>query len=198
MIVIGIKRPMKEGQKMTKKISVFGGASPDPGSEPYQQAYELGKLLGSAGFTVLTGGYMGTMEATSRGASEAGAHVIGVTCQEIEHYRPVGPNEWVEEEWAYETLIDRIKALVTHCDGAIALPGGAGTLTEICMTWNHLIINSIEPKPMILMGSGWQKIMETFFHEQGDYISMKNREYLSFAPDPQAALDLLKLFSGLC
>ena len=83
---------------MAKRISVFGGSNPKPGSEAYQDAYELGTLLGQAGLTVLTGGYMGTMEATSRGANEAGGHVIGVTCDEIETFRPVGPNPWITEE----------------------------------------------------------------------------------------------------
>ena len=183
---------------MTMKISVFGGSSPKPESQAYQQAYELGKLLGSAGFTVLTGGYFGTMEATSKGASESGGHVIGVTCEEIEHFRPIGPNRWVAEEERYQTLTKRIDALVNDCDGAIALPGGVGTLTEVSMMWNQLIINSISPKPLILMGGGWHKIMETFMDELGDYIPMKAREYVSFAPNPQAAFDLLKLFSGLC
>ena len=55
-----------------KRITVFGGSQPKPGDEDYQQALRLGALLGSAGFTVLTGGYVGTMEAVSRGAAENG------------------------------------------------------------------------------------------------------------------------------
>jgi uncharacterized protein (TIGR00730 family) len=179
------------------KVSVFGGSNPKPGSKAYQQAYELGKLLGSAGLTVLTGGYMGTMEATSRGASEAGGHVIGVTCDEIEAYRPVGPNPWVAEEWRRKTLQTRIDALVENCDAAIALPGGVGTLLEICSTWNRLVINAIAPKPMILLGSGWQKTIETFFSTLGDYVAMENREYIAFAPDPEAALEIVNQFLGL-
>jgi uncharacterized protein (TIGR00725 family) len=62
------------------KISVFGGSQPEEGSLAYQEAYQLGKLLAEAGHIVLTGGYIGTMEAVSRGASEADGHVIGVTC----------------------------------------------------------------------------------------------------------------------
>ena len=69
------------------RISVFGGSSPKPGDLAYEQAYYLGKLIGEAGYTVLTGGYIGTMEAVSRGAAEAGGHVIGVTCDQIENWR---------------------------------------------------------------------------------------------------------------
>ena len=44
------------------------------------------------------------MSAVSQGASEAGGHVIGVTCYQIEQFRPLAPNEWVIEEMRYETL----------------------------------------------------------------------------------------------
>lgn len=179
------------------KISVFGGSSPQPESEAYQQAYELGKLLAEAGLTVMTGGYMGTMEAVSRGASEAGGHVIGVTSEALEAWRPIGPNQWVEEEWRCETFRERLNSLIENCDGAIALPGGIGTLLEICLTWNQLVIQTIDPKPLILIGKPWHKILETFFQQLGDYVPLEHREYIAFAPDPHAALELLEYFSGL-
>ena len=76
------------------------------------------------------------MEAVSRGASEAGGHVIGVTCVDIENWRKVGANRWVKEEWRKQTLIERLQALVEGCDAALALPGGPGTLTEVSLMWN--------------------------------------------------------------
>jgi uncharacterized protein (TIGR00730 family) len=179
---------------MTKRISVFGGSSPEPGSKAYQAAYELGKYLGQAGLTVLTGGYMGTMEAASRGANEAGGHVIGVTCEEIESFRPVGPNPWVQEEWRRKTLRDRLSALLDNCDAAIALPGGVGTLLEINLCWNEFAIHAQDPKPLILIGSGWRTVMETFFKELGEYVHIKAREYIAFAPDPSGAFELLGQF----
>ena len=62
-------------------VSVFGSAAPLPGQPLYQVGLELGRLLGEQGFSVMTGGYCGTMEAVSRGANEAGSNVIGVTCR---------------------------------------------------------------------------------------------------------------------
>ena len=53
-------------------ISIFGGSQPKEGDIAYAEAQELGKLLAQRGHTVLTGGYIGTMEAVSRGASDAG------------------------------------------------------------------------------------------------------------------------------
>ena len=182
---------------MVKKISVFGGSTPEPGSPAYQEAYELGQLLGEQGLTVLTGGYTGTMEAVSRGAGEKDGHVIGVTSDEIEAWRPIGPNAWVAEEWRCQTLNERLNTLVTRCDAAIALPGGIGTLLEIVLTWNQLAVDIIEPKPIILLGSGWQRVMETFFSELGEYVSVDDRQYLAYAPDPTSALELLNNFLGL-
>ena len=112
-------------------ITVFGGSHPKIGSPAYAEAYELGKLLAQAGHAVLTGGYIGTMEAVSCGAAEAGGHVIGVTCDEIEKWRGVKANAWVREERHFQTLEQRLIELVHACDAAIALPGGPGTLTEI-------------------------------------------------------------------
>lgn len=179
---------------MTKRVSVFGSANPKPGTEAYQDAYRLGRLIGSAGLTVLTGGYMGTMEAVSRGAAEIGGHVVGVTSEVIEAYRPIGPNAWVAEEWRCKTLSERLQRLIESCDAAFALPGGVGTLLEVCLMWNRLVIHSIEPKPMILVGDGWHKVMEVFFGELGEYVSLESREYIAFAPDSQSAFTLLRFF----
>jgi len=140
---------------------------------------------------------MGTMEAVSRGASEAGGHVIGVTSDEIENFRPIGPNKWVAEEIRRKTLGERLNTLIDDADACIALPGGIGTLLEICLTWNQLVINTIAPKPLILVGDAWYEIMETFFNELGDYIPIGSREYIAFAPDPKAVMMLLEKFSQI-
>lgn len=182
---------------MTKIISVFGSSNPQPGTCTYELAYTLGKLLGGAGLDVITGGYMGTMAATSQGAKEAGGHVIGATCQEIEAWHPVAPNQWVDEEWHCETLLERLDKMINNCDAAIALPGGVGTLLEICATWNLLGINVLNPKPVILIGEDWHTVMRQLFVSLGDYIPMRNREFLAFAPNPEAAFELLGHFLKL-
>jgi hypothetical protein len=173
------------------KVSVFGGASPKADSAAYQTAFELGKLLGENGVTVLTGGYMGTMEAVSKGANEAGSHVIGVTCEEIEAWRPIKANPWVIEEWPNKTLRQRLFKLIDNCQAAIALPGGIGTLAEISLTWNQIAIHATDPKPLILLGDGWHKVLETFFRELGPYVTINSREFLGFAPDPGGAIEIL-------
>ena len=103
-------------------ISVFGGSQPKEGDSAYEEAMLLGRLLAQRGHTVLTGGYIGTMEAVSRGAHEAGGHVVGVTCSDIENWRKVSPNRWVKEERRYKTLNERLQALIDGCDAALVLP----------------------------------------------------------------------------
>ncbi|MBE3065860.1 MAG: LOG family protein [Chloroflexi bacterium] len=173
------------------KITVFGGSQPKQGDAAYAEACELGKLLAEAGHTVLTGGYIGTMEAVSRGANEAGGHVIGVTCANIEAWRPVKPNAWVQEERRFATLQERLNELVLACDAAIALPGGPGTLTEIALTWNLMIVNSMPPKPLILTGAGWRSVMESFYNSFEAYIPQNQRILISFATNIQEAVRLL-------
>ncbi len=179
---------------MIMKISVFGGAQPKEGEAAYTEAMELGKLLADRGHVVLTGGYIGTMEAVSRGAHEAGGHVIGVTCAEIERWRGVGANRWVKEEWKKETLVERLHTLIHESDAAFALPGGAGTLTEISLLWNLMIVESLHRRPLILIGRGWQSTFDQFFREFSSYMTTPQREILKFAPDVQTAVDQLLHF----
>ena len=174
-----------------KRITVFGGSKPKPGEADYNQALLLGKLLGESGFTVLTGGYIGTMEAVSRGAAESGGHVIGVTCDEIESWRPVGPNPWVIEERRFATLRQRMFFLIEECEAALALPGGSGTLAEISLMWNHLLTGVIPPYPLILIGKGWRETFAQFFRSFDHYIPDDQRAWLSFAMDINQAFSRL-------
>ena len=172
-------------------ISVFGGSHPEPGSSAYAEAYQLGKLLVQAGHVVLTGGYIGTMEAVSRGANEAGGHVVGVTCDEIEHWRAIGANAWVLEERRFATLQERMDALIRDCDAALALPGGPGTLAEIALTWNLMIVASIPRKPLILIGAAWRAVFEEMFQSLGQVTPTHQRDLLGFAPNNQIAIKML-------
>jgi uncharacterized protein (TIGR00730 family) len=174
------------------KVSVFGGSQPKEGDAAYAEAQELGRLLAQRGHIVLTGGYIGTMEAVSRGACEAGGHVIGVTCEDIETWRAVKPNNWVMEEIRKKTLIERLHALIHESDAAFALPGGAGTLTEIALMWNLMIVESLHRRPLVLIGDGWQSVFDQFFQGFDAYMPVHQREILRFAKDAQTAVKMLE------
>ncbi len=173
-----------------KTISVFGSSSPRPGNETYDLARTVGRLLAEAGFAVATGGYAGTMEAVSRGAAEAGGHVIGVGAQRIEQFRPGGLNDWVMEEVQYETLQERVLHLVRRNDGMIVLPGGIGTLSELALAWSFLQVGEIDRRPLVLLGDIWRETMEAFIHSK--FVREPHAALLHYAGNPEEAVAFVR------
>lgn len=171
------------------RITVFGGSVPKPGEPAYLEAYELGKLIGAAGYAAMTGGYIGTMEAVSRGANEAGGYVIGVTCDEIERFRPSPPNQWLHQEMRYKTLRERMYALMDHCDMAIALPGGIGTLAEIAAMWSELQTGGFKRPPLILVGAGWERMFDVVRADLADYVREPHWNLIECVPDVYVAFE---------
>ncbi len=142
-----------------KTIAVFGSSRRDEDSEHYREAYELGRVLARAGYAVLSGGYFGSMGAVSRGASEAGGRVIGVTCAVFD---PLPPNAWLTEEIKAPTMLDRLAIMLDRSDGFVAVRGGIGTLSEVTLAWSLLQTRSQTGKPLVLLGADWQAIVDAF------------------------------------
>lgn len=136
------------------------------------------------------------MEAVSRGTAEAGGHVIGVTCDEIEAWRPVIPNSWIMEEWRYSTIQARLYALVENCDATITLPGGIGTLAEVAAMWSQLQTGVSRPKPLILVGEGWATTISTFYRNLGEYVAERDRRWVHLEMDIVSAFQYLKSMIG--
>lgn len=175
---------------MTEIVSVFGGSAPRPGEPAYEEAYTLGKLLGEAGYTVMTGGYAGTMEASSKGAKEAGAQVIGVTVGMFERAGHL-PNDYVDDIVHYDTLSERLVHVVKAADAAIALPGGIGTLSEVALTWSLLQTGEVEPMPFVLLGEEWGRLLQTHY-ATGQYIREADMSLWQVARTPEQAVTLLR------
>jgi uncharacterized protein (TIGR00730 family) len=141
-----------------KSIAVFGGRHPKPGDAEYGEALRLGVLLAEANFSVISGGYSGVMEAVSRGAIEAGGEAIGVT---MEIFGSLLPNPFLTREIRTRNFFERLEVLATKPSGFIAVRGGMGTLTEMCLIWNMIQTRTAGAKPMILMGSFWRPLLES-------------------------------------
>jgi len=139
-----------------KTVTVFGSSRPAPGSEPYETARRLGAALARAGFTVASGGYGGVMEGVSRGAREAGGHVIGVTAAVFRSQA----NAWVEEEIRVATWQERLLKLVELGDGYVVLPGGTGTLVELAVVWEWINKGFLAARPVVVLGEFWRPVME--------------------------------------
>ncbi len=174
------------------KITVFGSARPLPGEPDYEQAYRLGQLIAHAHGTTITGGYGGTMAAVSAGAQTSGGHVIGVTCTQIEAWRPTRVNEWVKQEIVCQSLNERIQELIQLCDAAIALPGGPGTLAEISLFWNMATIQAIPLKPLVLVGQGWKAVFEAMQTHLNGYTTPVNWQALQFSETVDEAFERVR------
>ncbi len=174
-------------------VAVYGSASPKPGDALYEQAKHLGHLLAQKGYTVMTGGYCGTMESTLEGVLQVpGAHTIGVSCDEIEAYRPGKVNQWVRQEARTQTLSERIDFLCRKADAFIAVDGGVGTLAEVMIAYNLLVIGAIPRKPLILIGEAWRSIFEQFYEKQHAHMPAFVRDLPVFVADPEEAVMALE------
>jgi hypothetical protein len=91
------------------------------------------------------------MEAVSRGAREAGGHVIGVTAEVFKS----AANAWVVEEIRVQTWQERLFKLVELGAGYVVLPGGTGTLVELAVVWEWLNKGFLHAKPLVIFGDFW-------------------------------------------
>jgi len=170
-------------------ITVFGGSRVEPHSDEYAAARDLGRMLAQRGFTVVTGGYNGTMEAVSRGAKDAGGIAIGVTVEVVARAFERVPNDYLDQEVKTEALLERIDKLVELGAGYVVLPGGAGTLAELGIVWNLALMGGLHDKPLVVVGKGWQRVLHTMV-EQLHTIEADLR-FLHFVDDVQAAVATL-------
>jgi hypothetical protein len=173
-----------------RTVSIYGGGAAPPGSPDYAAAEKMGALLAGAGYTIMTGGYSGVMEAASKGARDAGGRVVGVT---VNRFREQGRdhNTFVDEIISFDTLLERLHYLIARCDAAIAMPGGLGTLGEVALMWNLLQVGEIPPRPLILTGDHWAEVMQVFYGD-GRYIREQHMALLQFARTPEQALTILR------
>ena len=143
-------------------IAVFGASRPRPGDPVYAEGVRCGRLLAAAGFTVATGGYLGLMEAVSRGAHEAGGEVLGITAPTVFPDR-TGANEFVTDERPAACLPERLHAITDLSAASITLPGSLGTLTELLLVWNLAYVARFHGgtiKPVLAVGAAWAELVD--------------------------------------
>lgn len=159
------------------------------GSTAYEEARLMGRLLAEEGFTVMNGGFGGTMEAVSRGAAEAGGHVIGITVSSLRS-RKLTPNAWIKAEIRKPNYLSRLSHLVLESDGAIALQGSVGTLTETFMTWSLLEVEAVNWKPLIAVGDPWKQALRVLVREA--LISEEDLKWIHVVSTPYEAIAVLQ------
>ncbi len=143
-------------------VTVFGSSRPCEGDEEFRLAYEVGKNLAFSGFTVCNGGYTGTMEASARGAKDAGGKTIGVT---FKNNFKKNVNHWIDEEIFLSTLVERMLKLIELGDAYVVLKGGTGTLLELAAVWEFINKRLLTEKPIVTIGNFWSGVVETMREE---------------------------------
>ncbi|HYN88330.1 MAG TPA: LOG family protein [Ardenticatenaceae bacterium] len=169
-------------------ISVYGSAQPKPGWPLHAEAAEVGRLLAQGGYSVMTGGYDGTMAAVSQGAHEVGGHVIGVT---LDLFDPTPPNPWIREEARYPDFSQRLRHFTEMADGFVVLRGGIGTLTEIFFTWGLMQTGAIRPpRPIVVLGAPWRRLF-ALLREDEFLIQDQHYDLIRWAESPADVVRLL-------
>jgi uncharacterized protein (TIGR00730 family) len=139
-------------------VTVFGSARFAPGHRYYELARDMGQRLAAAGFTVMTGGGPGIMEAANRGAKEVGGRSLGLN---IVLPREQKPNAYLDEWIEFRYFFVRKVMLVKYSYAFVVFPGGFGTMDEIFETVTLIQTGKINHFPLTLMGVDfWRPLLD--------------------------------------
>ena len=139
-------------------VTVFGSARFTAEHPYYILARDVGQRLARAGFTVMTGGGPGIMEAANRGAKEAGGYSVGCN---IELPKEQKPNPYLDRWVTFRHFFVRKLMLVKYSYAFIAMPGGFGTLDEIFETATLIQTHKIKDFPLVLVGKEyWRPLLD--------------------------------------
>ncbi len=168
-----------------KIVTIFGGSRCNENSPEYAEAKEVGGRLADAGFTICTGGYLGVMEAASRGARERGGRVLGIVMNQFKSE----PNRYLTDKVATNHFYERLQNLIVRSVGFVALRGGMGTVTEISLVWNKLQTGVIGRRPLVLLGDGWKNVVDCW--QENLVVSDADVSLLDFAENAERACQII-------
>jgi len=167
-------------------VTIFGSARTKVGSRYYEMARQMGAACARLGFTVVTGGGPGIMQAGNQGAFEAGGRSLGVN---IELPFEQELNRYVQRSLTMRYFFTRKVVLVKYSYAFIILPGGSGTMDEMFETMTLIQTGKLKIFPIILMGRDyWQPLMD-FIHqmvEEGT-LSPDDPDLIFFTDDVEEA-----------
>jgi uncharacterized protein (TIGR00730 family) len=173
-------------------VTVFGSARFKEGHTHYELAKELGGALADTGYSVITGGGPGIMEAANRGAKEAGGMSIGCNITLPVEQKP---NPYLDRFIEFEHFFVRKLMLVKYSSAFVAMPGGFGTLDEVFEVVTLTQTEKVESFPIICMGGEfWDKLREfkrDVLLEEGT-ISPEDLEIIKFAGTVPEAVNIIK------
>jgi uncharacterized protein (TIGR00730 family) len=168
-------------------ITVFGSARFKEDNEYYKCAREFGKRIAELGFTTMTGGGPGIMEAANRGAFENGGRSVG--CNIKLPFEQVG-NKYVDSSFTFEHFFVRKTMLIKYSYAFIILPGGFGTMDEFFETLTLVQTKTITGFPMVLFGKEYYKELWEAMHDMAKRgtIATEDMDLVLFTDDVGEAM----------
>jgi hypothetical protein len=139
-------------------VAVFGSSRIPEGHRYYQDAVRVGEALSEAGFSVITGGGPGLMEAANRGAAEGASRSIGLNIKLPHEQRP---NLYADTQIQFQYFFARKVMFVKYACALVGMPGGFGTLDEVFEALTLSQTQKISQFPVVLFGSEyWDGLFE--------------------------------------
>ncbi len=169
-------------------VSIFGSSRLKPDTEYYQKALEIAGLLAQHGYTVITGGGPGIMEAANKGAAEQGKLSIGLNIELPQEQKP-NPYQNMSIEFRY--FFARKVMFVKHSMGYVCMPGGFGTLDEFFEALTLMQTLKIHPLPLVLFGTAyWHGLLQWINDTMLKYEAISEHElnFITVTDDPQEVL----------
>ena len=143
---------------ITNGVAIFGSARTPPNDPDYRAAQEAGALFAQAGYSVITGGGPGIMEAANRGAFEAGGMSVGCNI-ELPHEQ--GSNPYLTLSLRFKYFFVRKMMFVKYSNAFVIFPGGFGTMDELFEALTLIQTRKIHDFPVVLYGSKyWQPMLD--------------------------------------
>jgi uncharacterized protein (TIGR00730 family) len=184
-------------EKYSKSVSIFGSARTKPDSEHYKMAELLARrIVSELGYTVITGGAAGIMEAGNKGAKEAKADKISSAAVTIKLPVEQRTNKFVEDELALDYFFTRKTMLTFAAEAYLFFPGGYGTFDELFSIITLIQTRKIPRVPIILVGTDfWKPLAHYIKHEmleRHQTISLGDENLFIVNEDPNTIIDIIK------
>jgi uncharacterized protein (TIGR00730 family) len=178
-------------------ITVFGSARYKEDHPYYKLAQEMGAAIAKMGFTVLTGGGPGIMEAANRGASEVGALSVALNIA-LPHEQ--NPNAYVTPGLSFKFHYFALRKMhfMMRAKALVAFPGGFGTLDELFEVVTLVQTRKSKPVPILLFGSDyWHRLLDLDMLLEEGMISAQDLNLLQYVDTPEAAWQAICAFYQL-
>ncbi len=172
-------------------VSIFGSARTSPRNKYYKQTVELSKLLSENGYSIITGGGPGIMEAANRGAADNGGTSVGLN---IELPMEQKPNKYQNLELNFRYFFARKVMFVKYAMGYVCMPGGFGTLDEFFEALTLIQTHKIYPFPLILFGAEYWAPLRDFMENsmlKNNTVSAEDLELIQVTDDQEEVLEII-------